>query len=138
VTVSVVGLVTAPGLVTLPAGSRVADALAAVGGLLPDADPASLNAAALLSDGQQIAIGVPAAVPPSGGATAATGRGGPLNLNTATVADLDALPGIGPVLAQRIVDHRTAHGPFTSVDQLDEVSGVGPAIFADLAGRVRV
>jgi competence protein ComEA len=61
-----------------------------------------------------------------------------LDLNTATVADLDALPGIGPVLAQRIVDHRTAHGPFRSVDQLDDVSGIGPAIFADLADRVRV
>ena len=64
--------------------------------------------------------------------------GGLLDLNTATVTDLDALPGIGPVLAQRIVDHRTAHGPFTSVDQLDDVSGIGPAIFADLVQRVRV
>jgi competence protein ComEA len=144
VVVSVVGQVAAPGLVTLPAGSRVADALTAVGGLLPEADPGSINAAAVLSDGQQIAVGVPgaAAQPTSGGPAAGggsgAGAGGPLNLNTATVADLDALPGIGPVLAQRIVDHRTAHGPFTSVDQLDEVSGIGPAIFTDLVGRVRV
>jgi competence protein ComEA len=140
VVVSVVGQVAAPGLVTLPAGSRVADALAAVGGLLPEADPASINAAAVLSDGQQIAVGVPGAMPPPGDGTASAeaGGGGVLDLNTATVADLDALPGIGPVLAQRIVDHRTAHGPFTSVDQLDDVSGIGPAIFADLVDRVRV
>jgi competence protein ComEA len=107
---------------------------------LPEADPASINAAAVLSDGQQIAVGVPGAMPPPGDGTASAGAGGGgvLDLNTATVADLDALPGIGPVLAQRIVDHRTAHGPFTSVDQLDDVSGIGPAIFADLVDRVRV
>jgi competence protein ComEA len=139
VVVSVIGQVATPGLVTLPAGSRVADALSAVGGLLPDADPASVNAAAVLSDGQQLAVGVPGAAAPSGPpGTGGTGSGGLLDLNAATVADLDGLPGIGPVLAQRIVDHRTAHGPFTSVDQLDEVSGIGPAIFADLASRVRV
>ena len=139
VVVSVVGLVAVPGLVTLPAGSRVADALAAAGGLLPEADPASVNAAAVLSDGQQIAIGVPGAVGPGDGApAAAAAEGALLDLNAATTGDLDALPGIGPVLAQRIVDHRAAHGPFTSVDQLDDVSGIGPAIFAELAQRVRV
>jgi competence protein ComEA len=118
VVVSVVGQVARPGLVTLPAGARVADAIAAAGGLLPDADPAAVNAAALLTDGQQIAVGVPgAAAPagPAGGSGSDTGAtGGLLPLNSATVADLDALPGIGPVLAQRIVDHRSAHGPFTS------------------------
>jgi competence protein ComEA len=139
VVVSVVGQVAAPGLVTLPAGSRVADALLAVGGLLPEADPASVNAAALLTDGEQIAVGVPgAAAPAAAPGAAAPAAGRLLDLNTATPTDLDALPGIGPVLAQRIVDHRTAHGPFTSVDQLDDVSGIGPAIFADLATRVRV
>ncbi|KGH45895.1 competence protein ComEA [Modestobacter caceresii] len=138
VVVSVVGSVGSPGLVTLPAGARVADALAAAGGLLPEADPASVNAAAVVTDGQQIAVGVPGAVAgaePTGGAAVG---GVLLDLNTATVAELDALPGIGPVLAQRIVDHRSAHGPFTSVDRLDDVSGIGPAIFADLAERVRV
>jgi competence protein ComEA len=139
VVVSVVGQVAAPGLVTLPAGSRVADALAAAGGLLPEADPASVNGAAVLSDGEQIAVGVPGAAPPRGGATSpGAPAGGLLDLNAATAAELDALPGIGPVLAQRIVDHRSAQGPFTSVDQLDDVSGIGPAIFADLAERVRV
>jgi competence protein ComEA len=140
VVVSVVGLVAAPGLVTLPAGSRVADALAAAGGLLPEADPAAVNAAAVLSDGQQIAVGVAGAAPAAGAAAPAAGAasGGLVDLNSATVADLDALPGLGPVLAQRIVDHRTAHGPFGSVDELDDVSGIGPAIFADLVARVRV
>ncbi len=136
VVVSVVGQVASPGLVTLPAGSRVADALAAAGGMLPGTDPAAVNAAALLSDGEQIAVGVPGAAAPPG----ATGAGhtGLLDLNAATVADLDQLPGIGPVLAQRIIDHRTANGPFRSVDQLQDVSGIGPAIYADLAQRVTV
>jgi competence protein ComEA len=138
VVVSVVGQVASPGLVTLPAGSRVADALAAAGGLLPEADPASVNGAAVLSDGQQIAVGVPGAAAPDAGPSAGSAPGGLLNLNSATVAELDALPGIGPVLAQRIVDHRTQHGPFTSVDQLDDVSGIGPAIYADLVPRVTV
>lgn len=138
VVVSVVGLVGAPGLVTLPAGARVADALAAAGGLLPEADPASVNAAAVVSDGQQIAVGMPGAVQGTGGPEAGGAAGAVLDLNTATVAELDALPGIGPVLAQRIVDHRSTHGPFTSVDRLDDVSGIGPAIFAELAERVRV
>ena len=141
VVVSVVGQVARPGLVSLPAGSRVADALTAAGGLLPDADPAAVNAAALLTDGQQIAVGVPGAPVSAGARGSGAGNGsagGLLPLNSATVADLDALPGIGPVLAQRIVDHRSAHGPFTSVEQLDDVSGIGPAISAQLAERVSV
>ena len=143
VVVSVVGLVARPGLVTLPSGSRVADAVEAAGGLLPEADPASLNLAAVVSDGQQVAVGVDGA---AGGAVDATGGAGAgpsgsgqrVNLNTATVADLDALPGIGPVLAGRIVAYRTAEGPFTSVDQLDDVPGIGPAIAAELIELVTV
>ena len=136
VVVSVVGLVAEPGLVTLPVGSRVADALAAAGGLLPHADPASVNLAAPLVDGQQIAVGVPGAAggpasPTSPGATPAK-----VSLNSATVQQLDALPGIGPVLAQRIVDYRTQQGRFTSVDQLDDVTGIGPALYARLSGSV--
>jgi competence protein ComEA len=143
VVVSVVGQVRSPGLVTLPAGARVADALAAAGGLLPDADQAAVNGAALLTDGEQIAVGVPGAAAPAAGASGpgtsgGRTRSGLLDLNKATVADLDALPGIGPVLAQRIVDHRTAHGPFASVEQLDDVSGIGPAVYAELAPRVTV
>ena len=132
--VSVVGQVTTPGLVTLPAGSRVADALAAAGGLLAEADPASVNAAAVVTDGQQITVGVPGA----GVDAPAAGGGGLLDLNTATVADLDALPGIGPVLAQRIVEHRERNGPFRTVEQLDDVPGIGPTTYAELAELVTV
>ncbi|TFV77345.1 helix-hairpin-helix domain-containing protein [Blastococcus sp. CT_GayMR20] len=136
VVVSVVGLVARPGLVTLPTGARVADALAAAGGLLPEADPASVNLAAVVADGEQVTVGVPGA--PAAGPDAAPGSAGPLDLNTAGVAELDALPGIGPVLAQRIVDHRTREGPFTSVGQLDDVPGIGPATAAELAELVGV
>ncbi|MCF6507637.1 competence protein ComEA [Blastococcus sp. MG754426] len=129
------------GLVTLPAGARVADAVAAAGGLLPDADPASVNLAAPLSDGQQVAVGVPGAAaggPPASAGSGAAAPGGRLDLNTAGVAELDALPGIGPVLAQRIVDHRSRVGAFGSVEELDEVPGIGPAKAAELADLVQV
>ena len=138
VVVSVVGLVARPGLVTLPSGARVAEAVEAAGGLLPEADPASVNLAAVVTDGQQVAVGVPAAPGAAAPADAAAAPAGPLDLNTAGVAELDTLPGIGPVLAQRIVDHRTREGPFTSVDQLDDVPGIGPSIAAELAGLVGV
>ncbi|SNS64295.1 competence protein ComEA [Geodermatophilus saharensis] len=140
VVVSVVGLVARPGLVTLPEGARVADAVAAAGGLLPEADPASVNLAAVVADGQQIAVGVPGAVPADPATAPAQGGApaGPLDLNAATAADLDALPGIGPVLAERIIAHREDHGRFTSVEQLDDVPGIGPAIYAELADLVRV
>jgi competence protein ComEA len=140
VVVSVVGSVVRPGLVTLPSGSRVAAAIEAAGGLTPDADGASVNLAAVVSDGQQIVVGAPGAAAdglagdPGGGAAA---PGGLLDLNRATAGELDALPGVGPVLAQRIVDHRK-QGPFTSVDQLDDVPGIGPARAAELAELVTV
>ena len=138
VVVSVVGLVVRPGLVTLPTGARVADAVAAAGGLQPGADPASVNMAAVVADGQQIAVGVPGAVADAGSAAPGAASSGPVDLNTATAAQLDALPGIGPVLAQRIVDYRTQRGRFTSVDQLDDVPGIGPALYARLSGSVTV
>ena len=140
VVVSVVGSVARPGLVTLPDGARVADAVAAAGGLLPDADPASVNLAAVVSDGQQVAVGLPGAAVVGGAAdgSGAAGGAGPVDLNAATAADLDALPGIGPVLAQRIVEHRERNGPFRSVEQLDDVPGIGPATYAELAELVTV
>jgi competence protein ComEA len=140
VVVSVVGLVARPGLVTLPTGSRIADAVEAAGGLLPEADAASINLAALVSDGEQIAVGVPgAAAGPAPGAGPAAGvTGARINLNAASAGELDGLPGIGPVLAERIVAYRTAQGPFTSVDQLDDVPGIGPAIATELAELVTV
>ena len=142
VVVSVVGLVARPGLVTLPTGARVADAVEAAGGLLPEADPASVNLAAVIGDGQQVAVGAPGAVvagsPLPGSTGAGAGPGRALDLNTAGVTELDALPGIGPVLAQRIVDHRTREGRFRSVEELDDVAGIGPTTAAELAGLVRV
>jgi competence protein ComEA len=137
VVVSVVGSVPRPGLVTLPSGSRVAAAVEAAGGLGPDADPASVNLAAVVTDGQQIVVGAPGSAGAGASGSAATAAGGKIDLNTATAAELDALPGVGPVLAQRIVDHRDQE-PFTSVDQLDDVPGIGPARAAELAELVTV
>jgi competence protein ComEA len=140
VVVSVVGLVARPGLVTLPSGARVADAVQAAGGLLPGTDPAVVNLAALVTDGAQIAVGVPGdgTGAEAAGDTAAGAGTGRVDLNSATAGELDSLPGIGPVLAQRIVDHRTRNGPFRTVDQLDDVPGIGPAIAAELAELVTV
>ena len=135
VVVSVVGSVLRPGLVTLASGARVAAAVEAAGGLLPEADPSTVNLAAVVTDGQQIVVGAPGAA--SQPDVTGSGSGGLVNLNSATVAELDALPGVGPVLAQRIVDHRE-QGPFASVDELDDVPGIGPARAAELAELVTV
>jgi competence protein ComEA len=139
VVVDVAGRVRRPGLVTLPAGSRVADALRAAGGVRGHPDLTDVNLAALLVDGQQILVGVGGAVAaPSGSSGGSAASGQPVDLNSADVAGFDVLPGIGPVLAQRIVDYRTAHGPFHDVGQLQDVTGIGPAKFADLRALVRV
>lgn len=141
VVVDVAGKVRRPGLVKLAEGSRVADAIAAAGGELPGTATVGLSLARRLVDGEQLLIGMPqvAAVSGPGSSSAASGAPvGPVDLNTATVSDLDALPGIGPVLAQRVVDWRSAHGSFTSVDQLREVSGLGGKKFDSLAPLVRV
>jgi competence protein ComEA len=126
--VHVVGAVRRPGLYRLKDGSRVADAVARAGGAAPRADLAAVNLAAPLADGSQIVVprvaggaaGVP--VEPAGSAAAAK-----VSLASATLEQLDALPGVGPVTAQRILDHRASHGPFRSVDDLDAVPGIGPA-----------
>jgi competence protein ComEA len=139
VVVSVVGLVAEPGLVTLTSGARVADAIDAAGGLLPEADPASVNLAAVVADGQQVAVGVPGAAGAAElGPDTSGGGGGAVNLNTADLAALDGLPGIGSVLARRIVDHREQHGPFRRVDDLLDVPGIGPAILGQLSDAVTV
>jgi competence protein ComEA len=139
--VHVAGKVRRPGVVRLTAGSRVIDAVEASGGALPGADLAGLNLARPLADGEQILVGVP---PPPGGPVipapgpASTSAPPILDLNAATAEQLDALPGVGPVLAQRIVDFRTEHGRFTSVDELQQVTGIGSRKFADLRDKVRV
>jgi competence protein ComEA len=136
VVVDVAGRVRRPGLITLPAGSRVADAIRAAGGVRPGTDLTSLNLARKLIDGEQILVGVPGTG--GGAATGSPGPTNPIDLNTASVAELDQLPGVGPVLAQRIVDWRTAHSGFTAVSQLRQVTGIGDSKFADLQPLVRV
>lgn len=133
IVVDVGGRVRHPGLVTLAAGARVADAIAAAGGALRPADIATVDLAAHVSDGQLLLIGVPGAV--GNGATAGAGAG-PVDLNSATVEQLDALPGVGPVLAARIVAWREAHGGFRSVDDLQQVPGIGARKFSDLKALV--
>ncbi|MFH8343839.1 helix-hairpin-helix domain-containing protein [Streptomyces sp. NPDC018045] len=160
--VDVVGKVRRPGIHRLPQGARVADALQAAGGLLDGANTRGLNRARLLTDGEQIAVDVPGPGPgaagqgagaapgatgagPGGGATSGgtgspggTGAGAaPVSLNSATAEQLDGLPGVGPVLARHIIEYRTAHGGFTSVDQLREVNGIGDRRFADLRPLVQ-
>ncbi|GAA4576877.1 hypothetical protein GCM10023176_49260 [Micromonospora coerulea] len=145
--VAVAGKVRRPGLVRLPAGARVADAVEAAGGALPGVDVALLNPARKLTDGELVLVGVaappgPAGPPPAGGAAgpAAAGPapGAPVNLNTATLAQLDALPGVGPVLAQRILTHREQHGGFRSVADLRQVEGIGDARYEQLKDLVTV
>ena len=138
VVVDVVGQVRRPGLVRLPAGSRVDDAVQAAGGAVPGTDLSGVNLARVLVDGEQIAVGITPRVPPPGTSGTSGAGAGLINLNTATAGQLDSLPGIGPVLAQRVLDWRTEHGRFVSVDQLRQVSGIGEAKFADLRALVTV
>ena len=134
--VDVAGAVRRPGLHALPAGTRIADALDAAGGATAKADVAAVNLAAPLADGEQIVV--PARGPRTAGASsgAAPSPTAPLDLNTATLEQLDALPGIGPTTAQKILDYRAEHGAFRSVEELDEVPGIGPARVEQLRGLV--
>ncbi|MFD8480764.1 helix-hairpin-helix domain-containing protein [Kitasatospora sp. NPDC059673] len=125
--VHIAGKVQDPGLRTFPAGSRVADALAAAGGPIPGTDTSLLNLARPLIDGEQILVGVENA---PGGAPAAPA--GPVSLNHSSAEQLDSLPGVGPALAQRILQYRLTHGPFQSLDQLRHVPGIGPRKYEDL------
>jgi competence protein ComEA len=144
VVVDVSGKVRRPGVATLPAGSRVVDAIRQAGGARPGVDLTSLNLARVLVDGEQILVGVPAASgvaassssSAGGTAGASSGDGALVNLNTATLEQLDGLPGVGPVTAQKILDWRTAHGAFTAIDELLEVDGIGDKTLADMAPRL--
>ena len=136
--VDVAGAVRRPGVYRLPNGARVADAVARAGGATKRADPALLNLAAPLADGEQVLMPSRAAT----GAAAAGSAGSvisppaPVDLNTATVEQLDGLPGVGPVTAEKIVAYRKAHGPFASLAALDAIPGIGPARISQLKGLV--
>ena len=140
VAVHVAGRVRHPGLVRLPAGSRVQDAITAAGGATPGADLDAINLARKLTDGEQVRVpgpGDPAPPPPPDGASGPATPSAPLDLNTATVEQLDTLPGVGEVTAGRIVAYRSAH-PFTTVDELLEVPGIGQRRFEQLKDLVTV
>lgn len=143
VVVHVAGLVAKPGVVVLPGGSRVVDAVEAAGGAQPTVDLTSLNLARVLTDGEQILVGVAAPPDSSDAGGAGSGGGGAdpsgtVDLNSATAEQLDTLPGIGPALAGRILDWREQNGRFTAVDELREVPGIGEKKFAALTGLVSV
>jgi competence protein ComEA len=151
VVVYVCGAVRAPGIVRLPADARVADALELAGGAGAKAELDGVNLAARVTDGQQIVVpergavavagsaaaagGGVSAVAPSGGLAAA---GTPVNINTASVSELDVLQGVGPATAQKIVDYRTANGAFKSIDEIKNVSGIGDAKFAAMKDAITV
>ena len=128
IVVHVTGEVRNPGIVTLPAGSRVMDAITAAGGFISDVSAVNLNLAAHIEDGQLIYVGQDT------GLSADTR----VNLNTATLTDLEALPGVGPVMAQRILQWRTTNNRFSSVEELQEIDGIGPKLFSRLRELVRV
>lgn len=148
VVVDVTGKVRRPGLRHLPPGARVADAIKAAGGARPGADTSGLNRARTLVDGEQIVVGAPANQAPAsatptgqapgpGPGAAGAPPGGVISLNSATADQLDTLPGVGPVLARHILDYRTQHGAFRSIDELREVNGIGDRRFADLRPLVQ-
>jgi competence protein ComEA len=135
--VDVTGAVNTPGVYTLTASSRVIDAIKAAGGSAPGADLSTINLARVLADGEQIYVD--AAVTNSKGVrVSTTKRSGPININRATVGDFDSLDGIGPVIANRIVSYRKTHGPFITVEDLQKVSGIGAAKFAQIKSKIRV
>ena len=130
VVVDVVGEVRRPGLYRLADGSRIADAVARAGGATRKAELAQVNLAAPLADGEQVVVpargSAAAAAPAAAGGGDAAAPSAPIQLSTATVEQLDSLPGVGPATAQKILDYRTKHGAFSSVDELDAVPGIGP------------
>jgi competence protein ComEA len=148
VVVHVAGAVAQPGVQHLGAGARVVDAVERAGGAAPDAELSRVNLAAPLQDGQQVyvprvgEVAPPSAAGATGAASGLPGGGGeaagPVNLNTASAEELDTLPGVGPTTAEAIIAHRQEHGPFTSVDQLLDVRGIGDAKLADLRDLVTV
>ncbi len=145
--VDVRGAVAEPGVYSLPVGSRVQDALKSAGGTLPDAETREFNLARKLNDGEQIyvrtsaeATSAPLVTPGKSDRSlpAVKTPTGPININTATVEELDALPGIGPAIGQRIVDYRTQNGPFQKIEDIKQVRGIGDAIFEQIKDLITV
>jgi competence protein ComEA len=144
--VHVSGAVARPGVYDLPAGSRIQDALLAAGDILPGANPEALNLAALLEDGAKIVVPLlkpPTEVIPSLAASPALPANGglpinPIDINQATQIELESLPGIGPVIAQRIIAYRDENGPFTTAEAIQNVAGIGPATFEDIESLITI
>jgi len=136
VVVDVVGAVLRPGVYRLAQGERVADAVARAGGLTRRAERTAINMAAPLVDGEQVVVAARRSGTPGGVGGAVGSTSAPVSLSAATAEQLDALPGVGPVTAQKIIAYRQQHGAFTSVDELDAIPGIGPARIADLQGLV--
>jgi competence protein ComEA len=141
VTVDIAGGVNSPGVYALPANSRVIDAITAAGSAKVGTDLSDINLARIVKDGEQIyvtplVINAKPQLPSI--ATPVKKKSGPININRATASDFDTLPGIGPVLAQRIMSYRKTNGPFASIEDLQKVSGIGIAKFADLKSKVRL
>lgn len=140
--VHVVGAVKKPGLILVDSGARVIDAVLRAGGMTPTADQCAINLARALVDGEQVFVstaltpGVACASVSSPSNSGHTGPSGKVSLSRGTLEQFDSLPGVGPALAQRIIDWRNAHGGFTSVEQLDEVSGIGEKVLLNLAPLV--
>ncbi|GES27400.1 hypothetical protein Aple_103000 [Acrocarpospora pleiomorpha] len=133
-TIHITGKVRDPGVLALPIGSRVVDAITAAGGIKKGADPGPLNLARRLVDGEQIIVGLPP--PPGSHPITAPATTNILSLNSATPDQLEQLPGVGEVLAQRIIEYRDTHGGFQSVEQLREVSGIGERKYAEIKDKV--
>jgi competence protein ComEA len=135
--VDVTGAVNAPGVYTLTASSRVIDAIKAAGGSAAGADLSTINLARVLADGEQIYVDA-AVTNTKGVRISATKRSGPISINRATVSDFDSLDGIGPVIARRIIEYRKTHGPFMTIEDLQKVSGIGEAKFAQIKSKIRI
>jgi competence protein ComEA len=135
--VDVTGAVNKPGVYTLTGKSRVIDAIKAAGDSAPGADLSTINLARVLNDGEQIYVDS-TVVNSNGVRVSKAVRSGPININRATARQLDALDGVGPVIAQRIVDYRKINGSFLSIDDLQKVSGIGAAKFAQIKSKVRI
>jgi len=135
--VDVTGAVNKPGVYTLTGKSRVIDAIKAAGDSAPGADLSTINLARVLNDGEQIYVDS-TIMNSSGARVSKAVHAGPININRATAHQLDALDGIGPVIAQRIVDYRKINGSFLSIDDLQKVSGIGAAKFAQIKAKVRI